>query len=155
MFRNVEGRQFVDVSDQMGPDFLHVGFQRGSSVGDLNNDGFVDLVVTSLMERPRILINSGGNGNHWLTLELIGRYSNRDAIGAKVKLITASGRVLHSHVSVSVGFMSSSDKRVHFGLGEEKEIREVDITWPRGAIQQLNHVRADQFLKVEEPLPSR
>ena len=153
LFRNIEGKQFVDVSERMGPDFLHVGYQRGSAVGDLNNDGFQDLVVTSLMERPRILINSANNGNHWLTLLLVGRYSNRDAIGAKVKLTTASGRVLYNHVAVSVGFLSSSDKRVHFGLGAESRIRCVEITWPRGAVQQLADVQADQFLKVEEPLP--
>jgi hypothetical protein len=85
-------------------------------------------------------------------LELTGRESNRDAIGAKVKLVTAGGRTLYNHVSVSVGFMSSSDKRVHFGLGAEKQIRSVEIRWPRGAVQQLADVKADQFLKVEEPL---
>ena len=84
-------------------------------------------------------------------LELVGTESNRDAIGAQVKLTAASGRVLHNYVSVSVGFMSSSDKRVHFGLGAEKQIRSVEIRWPRGQTQRLNNVAADQFLKVEEP----
>jgi len=102
------------------------------------------------MERPRILLNSGGNGNHWLTLELVGRYSNRDAIGAKVKVTTASGRVIWNHVSVSTGFMSSSDKRVHFGLGDEKQISSIEIRWPRGAVQTLKDVAADRILKVEE-----
>jgi hypothetical protein len=139
--------------NQMGAGFLRVGYQRGSAIGDLNNDGFEDLVVTSLMERPRILLNSGGNGNHRLTLELVGRYSNRDAIGAKVKLTTASGRVLWNHVSVSTGFMSSSDKRVHFGLGDEKQITSVEIRWPRGAVQTLKNVAADRILKVEEEAP--
>jgi hypothetical protein len=155
MFRNLDGRQFQDVSDELGKDFLRIGFQRGSAFGDLNNDGFPDLVVTSLMEPPRILMNSADNGNHWLMLELIGRISNRDAIGAKVKVTTASGRVLYNHVSVSVGFMSSSDKRVHVGLGSEKQVKSIEIRWPRGVIHEVTDVAADQILKIEEPQEKR
>jgi hypothetical protein len=155
MFRNLGGKTFEDASRDMGKDFLHVGYQRGSAFGDLNNDGFEDIVVTSLMEAPRILINSADNGNHWLTLELVGRYSNRDAIGAKVKLTTASGRVLYNHVSVSVGFMGSSDKRIHFGLGAESQVRTIEIRWPRGTVQRMEGIAADRFLKVEEPVAQR
>ncbi len=153
MYENHAGKEFEDVSEEMGEDFLHIGYQRGSAFGDLNNDGFQDIVVTSLMEPPRILINSADNGNHWLVLELKGRYSNRDAIGAKVKLTTASGRKLYNHVAISVGFMGSSDKRVHFGLGAEKRISSIEIRWPRGAVQEIKDVAADQFLRIEEPLP--
>jgi len=151
LFRNRDGREFEDVSGEMGKDFLRLGYQRGASFGDLNNDGFPDIVVTSLNQAPRILMNSADNGNHWLVLELIGRQSNRDAIGAKIKLITQSGRVLYNHVSVSVGFISSSDKRVHFGLGAEKRVRSIEIRWPRGAVQEITDVAADRFMKVEEP----
>jgi hypothetical protein len=80
-----------------------------------------------------------------------GRRSNRDGIGAKLKLTTASGRVLHNHVTTSVGFMSSSDKRVHFGLGPEAKVRELEIRWPSGAVQTLTDVPVDRVLKVEEP----
>jgi len=151
MFESQAGKTFVDVSEAMGKDFLHVGYQRGSAFGDLNNDGAMDIVVTSLNERPRILMNTADSGNHWLTLSLIGHKSARDAIGAKVKLTTASGRVLYNHVAISVGFMSSSDKRVHFGLGAESGVKSIEIRWPSGIIQELKDVKADQFLKVDEP----
>ena len=91
MFENVDGKEFRDVSAQLGPDFNHAGFQRGSAFVDLNNDGFLDLVVTSLDEKPRILMNSADNGNHWLLVNTIGRRSNRDGIGAALKLTTRLG----------------------------------------------------------------
>jgi hypothetical protein len=151
MFHNVEGRGFVDVSEGLGADFLPLGYQRGSAVGDLNDDGFPDLVVTSLNKKPRILLNSADNGNHWIWLDLVGTKSGHDAIGAKVKVTTASGRSLYNHVSVSKGFMSSSDRRVHIGLGQDSSIQSVEITWPSGQTQTLKNVDVDRILRVEEP----
>ena len=149
MFENVGGTRFENVSQSLGPDFNHAGFQRGSAFADLNNDGFMDLVVTSLGERPRIMLNSGGE-NHWLTIKAIGHKSNRDGIGTAVKVTTGSGRTLYNHVTTSVGFMSSSDKRVHFGLGAETKIKSVELRWPSGVVQTLENVKPDQILKVEE-----
>jgi hypothetical protein len=151
MLRNLDGRRFEDVSGQLGPDFTPKGYQRGSAFGDLDGDGFPDIVVTSLNRRPRILLNSGGNGNHWLWVDARGRRSNRDGIGATLRLTTASGRVLYDHVTTSVGFMSSSDRRVHFGLGRETTVRELEIRWPSGVVQRLNEVPVDRVLVAEEP----
>jgi len=111
-------------------------------------------VVTSLNEPPRILLNSADNGKHWLWLTLIGTYSCRDAIGASVKLTTRSGRALYNHVAVSVGLMSSTDKRVHFGLGGENEVASIEIQWPRGTKQRIKDIKSDQFLTIREPLPT-
>jgi len=153
LWENREGKTFEDVSQGLGPDFLRLGFQRGSAVCDLNRDGFLDLVVTSLNQKPRIMLSSGGNGNHWLIVELTGRKSNRDAIGTRIKVTTGSGRTLYNHVNTSVGFMSTSDKRVHFGLGGDTAIKSVEIAWPRGGIQTLKDVPVDRVLKVAEPYP--
>ena len=118
---------------------------------DLNNDGALDLVVTGLNETPRILINSG-NANHWLLLDLEGTRSNRDAIGATVKLTTAACGTLYNHVSPASGLLSSSDRRVHFGLGAEASIRSLEIRWPSGKLQTVNAPSADQILHLREPL---
>jgi hypothetical protein len=135
----------------LGADFLRSGFQRGAAYADLNNDGFVDIVVTSLNQKPRILLNSADSGDHWLLIQATGRKSNRDAIGTKFKVTTPSGRTLYNHVTTSVGFLSSSDHRVHFGLGSEISADSIEVRWPSGVLQTLKKVRADQILKVEEP----
>ncbi len=150
LFESQNGEKFVDASDGLGPDFLRMGFQRGSAFLDLNEDGFLDIVVTSLNQSPRIMLSSGGNGNHWLRVQLTGKKSNRDAIGAEVKVTTGAGRALYGHVNPSVGFMSSSEKTLHFGLARETAVKSVEIRWPSGKIQQLTNVPADKVLKVEE-----
>ncbi|MGC2660641.1 MAG: ASPIC/UnbV domain-containing protein, partial [Bryobacteraceae bacterium] len=116
-----------------------------------NNDGAMDIVVTGLNERPRILINSGTPGNHWLLLNMEGRKSNRDAIGARIKVTTASGRVLYNHVSVATGFMSSSDKRVHLGLGHDDAVKSLEVRWPSGIVQKLTNVGVDRIVHIVEP----
>jgi hypothetical protein len=117
----------------------------------LNNDGFMDIVVTSLSEKPRILMNSASNGNHWLLIKTVGHKSNRDGIGTKIKITTPSGRTLYNHVTTSVGLLSSSDPRVHFGLGAENRVASIELRWPSGIVQALTDVAADQILKIEEP----
>jgi hypothetical protein len=155
MFENQGGKTFLDVTPEMGKDFQRIGYQRGSAFGDLNDDGGMDLVVTSLNETPRILMNSADSGNHWLLLSLTGHKSARDAVGAKVKLTTASGRVLYNHVAISVGFMSSSDKRVHFGLGDETKVTSIEIRWPSGIRQVIKDIVADRILKIDEPVSAK
>jgi len=150
MFQNEDGKAFTDVTDKMGPDFAFVGYQRGSAFVDLNNDGFLDLVVTSLGEKPRILMNNALVKNHWIMFDLRGHKSNRDGIGAAIKVTTGSGRMLYNHVTTSVGFMSSSDRRAHFGLGSETKIDHVEIRWPSGIVQRLENPAIDQIMKVEE-----
>jgi hypothetical protein len=152
MFRNLGGKTFADVSDKMGPDFLVPGYQRGAAFVDLNNDGFMDLVVTSLGQTPRILMNNALVRNHWIMFDLVGHKSNRDGIGATIKVTTASGRILYNHVTTSVGFMSSSDRRAHFGLSTETKLDNVEIHWPSGIVQRIDHPAVDQILKVDEPV---
>lgn len=117
---------------------------RGAAFGDLNNDGGTDVVMNVLGGRPEIFYNRE-RGAHWLTLTLIGTRSNRDGIGARV---VVNGQT--QNVTTAGSYLSASDKRVHFGLGNSTSAS-VDVFWPSGVRQTLKDVKADQFLKVQEP----
>lgn len=149
LFENAEGKRFVDVSQAAGEHFGKLGYQRGAAFGDLNNDGFTDIVVTSLGRPPAILMNSGGSG-HWVDVKLRGRKSNRDSIGAYVKVTTPAGRVLHDWVSPSVGFLSSSSLVGHFGLGTETRV-DIEVRWPSGAVGKVTGSAVDRVVRLEEP----
>jgi enediyne biosynthesis protein E4 len=124
---------------------------RGCAFGDFDNDGRVDVVVTSLNEPVELLRNVTEPGQHWLDLLLTGTRSNRDAIGAVIRLTPPSGRTQTNHVTTSVGYASSSSRRVHFGLAKETKATRIEIRWPTGATQTLEDVNADQLLKITEP----
>ena len=117
---------------------------RGLAFGDLNNDGWMDAVMTVLGGHPLVLMNRGGK-QHWLTLVLRGTRSNRDGLGARVRV---NGQTRFATTAGS--YLSANDKRLHFGLGDS-EIATLDVSWPSGARQMLKDVRADQFLEILEP----
>ncbi len=122
----------------------------GTGAYDLDDDGRVDVVVSAIGEPPAVLFNTSDAG-HWIALRLKGTKSNRDGIGATVTLTDGSGRVQHNHATTAVGYASSSDRRVHFGLGAARSAREIDIRWPSGTRQVLSKVAADRVVDVEEP----
>jgi len=144
------GKNFVDVSASAGEVFQQAWASRGLAIGDIDNDGRVDAVVSTNDGPAHILHNETVSQNHWLTLQVIGHKSNRDAIGAEVKLSTSSG-AQYATVSTASSYQSASDKRVHFGLGTELLAQSIEIRWPSGIRQTLKNVRADQILRVEEP----
>ncbi len=148
--RNLGKGKFLDVSRAAGDVFQQPWVGRGMAVGDLDNDGRLDAVVSTNDGPPHVLHNGTESGNHWLRLLLVGHTSNRDAIGATVKITTGSGP---QYLTVSTGgsYLSSSDKRVHFGLGANTAVSDVEIRWPSGIVQHLSNVKADQQLKVDEP----
>jgi hypothetical protein len=124
---------------------------RGVAFGDLDRDGRMDAVVTRLNARPVLLRNIMGEGNHWLTLRLVGARSNRDGIGARVT-VRSGGITQVNHVTTSTGYACSSELAVHFGLGQSSKADSVEIEWPSGLRQTLTNVAADSFLTVRERL---
>jgi hypothetical protein len=149
VFANLRDGRFVDASFEAGV-ANQKAVHRGAAFGDLDNDGRIDAVVTALDGPLEVWRNVSPSRNHWLLVKTIGTKSNRDGIGAKLKLVTAEG-VQYNYVTTAVGLGSSSDVRVHFGLGAHTVVEELQISWPSGVKQTLKHVKADQILTVREP----
>lgn len=144
------GQGFVDVSAISGEIFHEAWAGRGLAVGDINNDGRIDAVVSTSEGPAHVILNETRTSNHWLILKLTGHKSNRDAIGAEVQIVTARG-AQYATVTTAGSYLSSSDKRVHFGLGPETTVEKVAIRWPSGVLQTIPGVKADRILAVDEP----
>jgi hypothetical protein len=151
IFRGSASGRFREVTAGAGADMQRARAHRGCAFGDLDGDGRVDVVVSAIGEPTEVLRNVTEGAGHWLVLRLEGTKSNRDGLGTTVKLTGESGHVQFNHATTAVGYASSSDKRVYFGLGEDRTAREIEIRWPSGVRQVLRNVSADRLLKVEEP----
>ena len=149
LMRNT-GDGFVDVSSSSGDPFQVDRAARGAAFADLDNDGFVDVAINCRDGRAVILRNTG-NENSWLAIDLEGRRSNRDGIGAHVRVVSEAGTEQHGIVSRAGSYLSSGDGRLHLGLGSASVVQEVSITWPSGTVQRLDQVPANQILKITEP----
>jgi enediyne biosynthesis protein E4 len=154
VFRNIAGDpggiKFDALTAEAGLTAQPPSRHRGSAVGDLNGDGRLDVVVTAIGAPAEVWLNDSPGGKHWLAFELQGTKSNRDGIGARIK-VTAGGAVQYNHVSFAAGYASSSAGPTHFGLGASKSADLVEIRWPSGITQQLRNVAADRVVKLEEP----
>jgi hypothetical protein len=153
LLRNDNGKRFVNVSADSGEPFQQVWVGRGMAIGDINNDGKIDVVLSTNNGQAYVLLNETPTANHWITLKLVGVKSNRDGIGSQVKITTGTGDQ-YASATTAGSYQSSSDKRVHFGLGAAKSVKLVQIRWPSGIVQTLKDVKPDQVVTVTEDVSS-
>jgi len=148
MFRNLRHGKFEEMGRRAGPGFQEVYSSRGLGLGDVNNDGQMDILIANLDEAPSLMLNKGTAGN-WLMVKLKGTHSNRSGIGARVTIKTGSLTQMRE-VKSGGSYQSQSDLRLHFGLGAAKTVDDLQVRWPGGATQTLKSVRGNQLLTIEE-----
>jgi len=124
---------------------------RGAAFGDIDNDGDIDVVVSNLGQNAYMLRNDGGNRQNWIGIETVGKKSNRDGIGSRVKVVSASGTAQYFTVNTAIGYLSASDKRLIVGLGPDSAAKLVEIRWPSGVVQKFENVKSGEKLKAIEP----
>lgn len=150
LLENLGDDKFVDISLERGEYFSREYVGRGTCVGDYDNDGDMDVLVMNLNDQCRFLRNNKGNENNWLIIRLTGTSSNRDGIGARIK-ISADGREQIAQKKSTTGYLSQNDPRIHFGLAKSEIVDTVEIKWPSGKVQLLEDVKANQILEITEP----
>ncbi|HZY24890.1 MAG TPA: CRTAC1 family protein, partial [Bacteroidales bacterium] len=150
VFENTGDGKFKDVSWDLGSYFKIKLVGRGACFGDYDNDGDIDAYIVNLNDRGAFLRNNKGNLNSWISLKLVGTTSNRDGIGARIKL-TSGGKTQSEQKKSTTGYLSQNDPRVHFGLAKNNMIDRIEIKWPSGKVQVLENIKANQILTVKEP----
>ena len=150
IFRNLDGRRFEDVSSRSGPGAQAARSSRGAAFGDIDNDGDVDVLVMNMNERPALLRNDATSGHQWIGVRLVGTRSNRDAIGASVR-VTARGHTQARPVLSQTSYYSHDDLRLHFGLGGSPVADRIDVRWPDGGTTVLEKVKGGRVVTVREP----
>ena len=150
LFENVGNGKFQDVSVERSQYFREENVGRGACLGDYDNDGDIDIYIVNLDSHSKFIRNNRGNQNNWLTLNLIGQTSNRDAVGSRIKII-AGGKVQTAQKKSTTGYLSQNDSRIHFGLVKNDIVEKIEIKWPSGKFQVLENVKANQILTVKEP----
>ncbi len=150
IFENQGNGLFKDISLELGRYFSEEHVGRGACIGDYDNDGDLDIFIVNLNSRAVFLRNNKGNQNNWLMLGLEGTVSNREGIGARVK-ITSGGKTQIAQRKTTTGYLSQNDPRIHFGLAGNNMVERIEIKWPSGKVQILENVKANQILEVKEP----
>ena len=150
VFENLGDGKFKDASLELGKYFEKEMVGRGTCVGDYDNDGDMDVLIVNLNNHCVFLRNNKGNQNNWIALDLVGTTSNRDAIGARVKIISG-GKSQTAQKKSTSGYLSQSDSRIHFGLLKNEIVEKIEIVWPSGKRQVLENIKPNQILTVTEP----
>ena len=149
LFENLGNGRFALLLPQPGDSLGSARVSRGSCIGDYDNDGDLDIFVTQIDARPSLLRNDGGNRQNWIGLKLAGRAGNRDAIGARVRLVTG-GRAQIRDVLCGSSFLCSEDRRLHFGLGNQFRVDSLEVRWSGGAVQRFAGLPVNRYLLIEE-----
>ena len=149
LFWNNRDTTFTDVTPESGSGLALERSSRGSAIGDIDNDGDLDLIVSNLGNRVDILRNDGGHrSGNWINLKLIGTVSNRAAIGTRVLLKTDEYHQVREVRSGS-SYLSQNDLRLHFGVGTQESV-ELEVRWQNGTLQRFEDVPVNRFLKIVE-----
>ena len=149
LFHNERNGTFSEVAATCGEALSIPRVSRGAAFGDIDNDGDIDVVINNLDGKPLILRNDGGNSNHWVTVKTQAKGHNHDALGAKVQVV-AGDLAQWDEVRSGGSYLSSSDLRLHYGLGDKARVDLIEVHWPDGKIETVRDIRADQFLVIEE-----